>query len=60
MSATDPNRGAWARQSTARDKAAEIATERRQRLAWLYGDVDARIAANAPDVRAWDRLDPQL
>ena len=28
----------------------------RQRLTWLYGDPDARMAANAPDVEAWNRL----
>lgn len=28
----------------------------RETLAWLYGDPDARIAANVPDVDAWNRL----
>jgi len=28
----------------------------RQRLAWLYGDADERIAKNEPDVAAWRNL----
>lgn len=30
--------------------------DHRMRLAWLYGDADARIEANAPDLEAWRRL----
>lgn len=32
------------------------ALDARQRLAWLYGDADERIAANGADVAAWRAL----
>ena len=52
MSATDINRGDWVPRSLH-----DLETERRNyRLAWLYGDIDARIKANAQDVEAWRNL----